>query len=136
MLASGRGRSRSISTRRTEGRRGSTVQIDLDRHRGEPIGQLERDARGAGGRGPTPTTATATHAAGNASPLSSPYVFTMETTAPGAQTLSDASVVGDCVDAANDTAAQTLGGTAVAGDTVKVYLNGSTTPAFTIADAV
>jgi large repetitive protein len=82
-------------------------------------------------------TATATHAAGNASPLSSPYVFTMETTAPGAQTLSDASVVGDCVDAANDTAAQTLGGTAVAGDTVKVYLNGSTTPAFTtIADAV
>jgi hypothetical protein len=81
-------------------------------------------------------TATAT-AGGITSALSSPYAFTVDTTVPSAPTLSDASVVNGYVNAANDTAAQTLGGIAEAGSTVNVYLNGSPAAAFTTpADAV
>src|SRR5271170_6116998 len=75
--------------------------------------------------------ATATDAAGNTSSLSSRLSFTVDTTAPSAPTLSDASVVNGYVNAANDTATQALTGMAGAGDTINVYLNGSTTPAFT-----
>ena len=55
---------------------------------------------------------------------------------PAAPTISDSSDQGGFVNAANDTATQTLSGTAGAGDTVKVYLNGSTTPSYsTVANA-
>ena len=50
--------------------------------------------------------------------------------APAAPTIGDSSVQGGLVNAAHDTAAQTLSGTAGAGDTVKVYLNRSTTPSY------
>src|SRR6185437_11965497 len=56
--------------------------------------------------------------------------------APTAPTIGDSSTHGGFVNAANDTAAQTLSGTAGAGDTVKVYLNGSTTASYsTVASA-
>jgi Bacterial Ig-like domain len=50
--------------------------------------------------------------------------------APAAPTIGDSSIQGGIVNAANDTAAQTLSGTAGAGDTVTVYLNGSATPSY------
>jgi hypothetical protein len=76
-------------------------------------------------------TATATDAAGNVSVAGGPLAFTVDTTIPPAPALSDASVVNGYVNAANDMAAQTLGGNAEAGSTVNVYLDGSTTPAST-----
>jgi hypothetical protein len=50
---------------------------------------------------------------------------------PGAPTIRDSSVHSGYLNAANDPASQALSGTAQAGSTVKVYLNGSTTPAYT-----
>jgi hypothetical protein len=76
-------------------------------------------------------TATATDAAGNVSAPSSPLAFTVATTAPSAPTIADAAVVNGTVNAANDTAAQALAGTAGANDTINVYLNGATTAAYT-----
>jgi hypothetical protein len=76
-------------------------------------------------------TATATDAAGNVSAPSSPLTFTVDTTLPSAPTIADASVVNGNVDAVHDTAAQTLTGTAGANDTIMIYLNGGTTPAYT-----
>ena len=76
-------------------------------------------------------TATATDAAGNVSAPSSPLAFTVATTGPSAPTIADASVVNGTVNAANDTAAQALAGTAGANDTINVYLNGATTAAYT-----
>ncbi len=76
--------------------------------------------------------AIATDAAGNAG-SGGPLVFTVDTKAPSAPTLSDASVAGGYVNAANDTASQTLAGTAEAGSTIRVYLNLATSPAFTTA---
>ena len=57
--------------------------------------------------------------------------FQVDTTIPAPPTLSDASnvsIVNGYVNAANDTAAQVLTGTAGAGDTINVYVKGSTTP--------
>jgi Bacterial Ig-like domain len=76
-------------------------------------------------------TATATDAAGNVSAPSSPLAFTVATTGPSAPTIADAAVVNGTVNAANDTAAQALAGTAGANDTINVYLNGATTAAYT-----
>jgi Bacterial Ig-like domain len=76
-------------------------------------------------------TATATDAAGNVSAPSSPLAFTVATTGPSAPTIADASDVNGTVNAANDTAAQALAGTAGANDTINVYLNGATTAAYT-----
>jgi large repetitive protein len=76
-------------------------------------------------------TATATDAAGNTSVAGGPLAFTVDTQAPSAPTIADASVVNGYVNAANDTPRQTLGGLAEAGSTVNVYLNGATSPAFT-----
>jgi autotransporter passenger strand-loop-strand repeat protein len=54
---------------------------------------------------------------------------------PLAPTLSDVSVVSGYVNAANDALSHSLTGIAEAGDTINVYLNGATTPAFmTTAD--
>ena len=81
-------------------------------------------------------TATATDPAGNTSAFSAALKFTVDTVAPAAPTLGDSSVQGGLVNAAHDTAAQTLSGTAGAGDTIKVYLNRSTTPSYsTVANA-
>ena len=74
--------------------------------------------------------ATATDSAGDTSALSAALKFTVDTVAPAAPTISDSSVQGGFVNAASDTSAQTLSGTSGAGDTVKVYLNGSTTPSY------
>ena len=76
-------------------------------------------------------TATATDAAGNVSAPSSPLAFTVNTTAPAAPTIADAADVNGTVNAANDTSAQALTGTAGANDTINIYLNGGTTPAYT-----
>jgi hypothetical protein len=51
--------------------------------------------------------------------------------APAAPTIGDSSIHSGYVNAANDTATQALSGRAETGDTVKVYLNGSTTPFYT-----
>ena len=81
--------------------------------------------------------ATAEDAAGNVSATSARLNFAVEVTPPAAPTISDTSIVGGYVNAANDTAGQTLSGVAEAGSTVTVYLNGSTTPAFaTTADPI
>ncbi len=74
--------------------------------------------------------ATATDSTGDTSALSAALKFTVDTVAPAAPTISDSSVQGGFVNAASDTSAQTLSGTAEAGDTVKVYLNGSATPSY------
>ena len=76
-------------------------------------------------------TATATNSAGNASAASAPLKFTVDTTAPAAPTITDSAVVNGTVSAANDTATQALKGTTGGGDTVKIYLDGSTAPAYT-----
>ena len=55
----------------------------------------------------------------------------VDATIPATPTVSNAAVVNAYVNAANDTAGQSLGGTAEAGDTINVYLNGATAPAFT-----
>ena len=76
-------------------------------------------------------SATDKDAQGN---LSTPTTTTESVTvSPTAPTISDASVVNGYVNAANDTLSQALKGTADAGDTVNVYLNGAVTPAFTAA---
>ncbi len=76
-------------------------------------------------------TATATDGAGNTSASSGALKFTVDTIAPGAPTIADSAAVGGVVNAAQNTATQTLSGTAAAGSTVKIYLNGSTTPKYT-----
>jgi D-aminopeptidase len=76
--------------------------------------------------------ATASDVAGNTA-SSAPLTFTVDTTTPTTPGISDASVVNGYVNAANDTPSQALTGTADAGDTVNVYLNGAVTPAFTTA---
>ncbi len=76
-------------------------------------------------------TATATDPAGNTSPRSSALNLTVNTATPAAPTIADSAAVGGYVNAARDTAAQALSGTAAAGSTVRVYLNGSTTPKYT-----
>ena len=75
--------------------------------------------------------ATATDVAGNVSAPSSPLAFTVDTTIPAAPTFADASDVNSYVNAVHDTSAQALAGTAGANDTINIYLNGATTPAYT-----
>jgi Bacterial Ig-like domain len=87
---------------------------------------------GALGNGAYSYAATATDATGDTSASSAALKFTVDTVAPAAPTIGDSSIQGGIVNAANDTAAQTLSGTAGAGDTVKVYLNGSTTPSYSV----
>ena len=91
---------------------------------------MERHGRGAGD-GCYSYTATVTDAAGNVSAASAPLKFTVDTTAPAAPTITDSAVVNGTVSAANDTSTQALKGTTGGGDTVKIYLNGSTAPAYT-----
>jgi uncharacterized repeat protein (TIGR03803 family) len=68
---------------------------------------------------------TATDAAGNASVLGQALSFTVDTKAPAAPlALSDASIGNGYVNAAHDTAGQTLAGTAEGGAVVTVYDNG------------
>ena len=76
-------------------------------------------------------TATATDAAGNTSAPSAALAFVVATTAPAAPTITDAADIGGTVNAANDTASQALSGVAAAGSTVKIYLDGATTPTYT-----
>jgi hypothetical protein len=77
-------------------------------------------------------TVTATDAAGNTSAPSSALAFVVDTSAPAAPAAPhDSAVSGGYVNAANDSASQALTGTAEAGSTVKIYLNGSNSPAFT-----
>ena len=77
----------------------------------------------------------ATDVAGNVTTLVGPYGVTVNTTAPAAPALSDASVVNGYVNATNDSTAQALAGTASAGDKINVYLNGAAPPVFnTTAD--
>jgi large repetitive protein len=67
-------------------------------------------------------TATATDAAGNVGAPSAALAFVVDTQPPAAPSgLADAAIVGGYVNAARDTAAQTLTGTAEAGATVLVY---------------
>src|SRR6185437_13782618 len=77
-------------------------------------------------------TVTATDAAGNTSAPSATLSFIVDTAAPAQPAApSDSADVNGFVNAANDTAAQTLTGTAEAGSTIKIFLNGSNTAAFT-----
>ncbi|MBB4196765.1 hypothetical protein CCR94_20805 [Rhodoblastus sphagnicola] len=81
---------------------------------------------------------TATDAAGNNS-SSNLLSFTVETVAPAAPTITDSAIIAsggvNYVNAAHDTTSQTLSGKANAGNTVDIYLNGSTTASYTtIAD--
>ena len=70
-------------------------------------------------------TATATDVAGNVSAASAALNFKVIATAPDAPTaLADSAVANGYVNHAHDTAAQTLTGTAGAGDTVAVYDEG------------
>ncbi|MEY9387570.1 autotransporter passenger strand-loop-strand repeat protein [Bradyrhizobium japonicum] len=62
-------------------------------------------------------------------------VFVWDTMPPAAPVIANASVVGGIVNAAHDTAAQALSGTAEAESTLNIYLNGSATPSYvTTAD--
>jgi uncharacterized repeat protein (TIGR03803 family) len=68
---------------------------------------------------------TATDAAGNTSAMSAALGFSVDTSAPAAPlALSDASISNGYVNAAHDTAGQTLAGTAEGGAVVSVYDNG------------
>ncbi|HXH46288.1 MAG TPA: Ig-like domain-containing protein [Bradyrhizobium sp.] len=58
-------------------------------------------------------------------------IFTWDTTPPAAPTIGNSSVIGGFVNAAGNTAAQSLSGTAEAESSIEVYLNGSATPAYT-----
>lgn len=58
-------------------------------------------------------------------------VYVWDTTPPSAPTIADASVIGGTVNAARDTAAQALSGTAEADSVVKIYLNGAAAPSYT-----
>ncbi len=80
------------------------------------------------GNGPYSYTATATDAYGNTSPASTAETFTVDKTVP---TITDSSDVGGYVNAANDTSTQALTGTAAPNTQVSIYLNGSSTAAFT-----
>jgi large repetitive protein len=80
-------------------------------------------------------TATATDAAGNTGAPSAALAFTVDTQPPVAPTaLADAAIVNGFVNAAHDTAAQVLTGTAEAGSTVTVY-DGTTKLGVALADA-
>jgi uncharacterized repeat protein (TIGR03803 family) len=68
---------------------------------------------------------TATDAAGNVSTMSAPLSFTVVTTPPATSAPSDAAVVNGYVNAAHDTAAQSIGGTTEAGASVVIYDNGT-----------
>ena len=85
-----------------------------------------------GADGSKSITARFTDAAGNSSTTSA-LSFTLDTTAPAKPaTPADAAVINGVVNAANDTASQSLTGTAEAGSTVTVFDNGvqvGTTPA-------
>ena len=77
-------------------------------------------------------TVTATDAAGNTSAASTALSFVVDTAAPAQPAApSDSADINGFVNAANDTTGQALTGTAEAGSTVKIYLNGASTPAFT-----
>ena len=97
----------------------------LTRDCGQHVRRLERQI---GVRAAADHTATATDPAGNISASSAALKFSVDTIASAAPTISDSSVQSGFVNAARDTSAQTLSGTAAAGDTLKIYLNGSTTP--------
>ncbi|MCO6763487.1 hypothetical protein KQH43_30810, partial [Streptomyces sp. EL5] len=67
-------------------------------------------------------TATATDAAGNTGAASSALAFTVDTQAPAAPAaLADTALVNGYVNAANDTAAQALTGTAEANAAIAIY---------------
>src|SRR6202012_5811919 len=69
---------------------------------------------------------TATDEAGNASAMGSALSFTVDTTAPGQPAApGDTAVANGYVNAAHDTAGQTIGGTVEAGASVAVYDNGT-----------
>jgi hypothetical protein len=76
--------------------------------------------------------ATATDPVGNTA-TSDAFSFTVDTTAPSAPTIADSAAINGYVNAANDTASQALTGTAEPGSTVNIYLNGASTPAYTVA---
>ena len=80
-------------------------------------------------------TVTATDAAGNVSQPSAALSFAVDTTAPATPAApGDSAVINSYVNAANDTAAQALTGTAEDGSTVTIYDN-STQVGTTTADA-
>jgi uncharacterized delta-60 repeat protein len=102
---------------------GSTITVSLD---GAPIGSVTADALGAWSlvvpspleQGPYTATATATDAAGNTSQPSAPRGFTVDTVAPAAPVLTaPASFV--------NTTTPAISGTAEAGSTVRVSVDGS-----------
>ena len=66
-------------------------------------------------------TVTASDAAGNTSAASAAFHFTVDTIAPVAPTLADSAIINGYVNAAHDTVAQTITGTAEAGASVLVY---------------
>jgi uncharacterized repeat protein (TIGR03803 family) len=69
---------------------------------------------------------SATDLAGNTSALSAALSFTVDTSAPGQPAApTDASDINGYVNAAHDTAGQTIGGTAEAGASVAIFDNGS-----------
>ena len=73
---------------------------------------------------------------GNQSVLNPTYQVTIDTQTPAAPTITDTAIVGHYVNTLHDTATQALTGTADAGSTVQIYLNGSSTPSFkVVADA-
>ncbi len=79
-------------------------------------------------------TVTATDAAGNVSAASEALSFTVDTSAPAQPTApADASVISGYVNAAHNTAGQTIGGTAEAGASVSIFDNGAQVTT-TIAD--
>jgi hypothetical protein len=123
---------------------GSTVKIYLN-GAGTPAFTTTADALGNWSQtvghladGSYSYAVTATDAAGNTSAPSTALSFVVNTTAPGQPAApTDGAVVNGYVNAANDTASQALSGTAAAGSTVNIYLNGAGTPAFTTtADAL
>ncbi|HKR87489.1 MAG TPA: Ig-like domain-containing protein, partial [Phenylobacterium sp.] len=90
-----------------------TATADSTGHWGYTLGGLADGAHAL--------TATAT-TAGGVSASSAALTFTVDTVAPGAPSgLADSAIVNGVVDAAHDTASQTLTGAAAAGSTVTVY---------------
>jgi uncharacterized repeat protein (TIGR03803 family) len=68
---------------------------------------------------------TATDAAGNTSAMSAALSFNVVTTPPATSAPADAAVVNGYVNAAHDTAAQSIGGATEAGASVAIYDNGT-----------
>jgi hypothetical protein len=76
--------------------------------------------------------AVVTDTAGNSTTTAALPSLTIDTTPPSNPTVTDSAVQNGYVNAANDTASQTLSGTALANSTVAIYLNGGTAPVYTV----